>query len=61
MEQKVSRKNGNGGNLGFEAELFKAAGKLRGKMEPSDYSTSRSGSSSLSTSPMPSRPSTRRS
>jgi type I restriction enzyme M protein len=29
--------NGNGGNLGFEAELFKAADKLRGNMEPSDY------------------------
>ncbi|WP_368934710.1 type I restriction-modification system subunit M [Alcaligenes faecalis] len=27
----------NGGNLGFEAELFKAADKLRGNMEPSDY------------------------
>ena len=30
-------KNSNGGNLGFEAELFKAADKLRGNMEPSDY------------------------
>ena len=30
-------KNGNGANLGFEAELFKAADKLRGNMEPSDY------------------------
>lgn len=29
---------GNGGSdLGFEAELFKAADKLRGNMEPSDY------------------------
>jgi type I restriction enzyme M protein len=27
----------NGGALGFEAELFKAADKLRGNMEPSDY------------------------
>ncbi|HRR32928.1 MAG TPA: class I SAM-dependent DNA methyltransferase [Kiritimatiellia bacterium] len=27
----------NGGNLGFETELFKAADKLRGNMEPSDY------------------------
>ena len=26
-----------GGQLGFEAELFKAADKLRGNMEPSDY------------------------
>jgi hypothetical protein len=34
--------NGNGGNLGFEAELFKAADKLRGNMEPSDTSMSRS-------------------
>jgi hypothetical protein len=29
--------NGNGANLGYEAELFKAADKLRGSMEPSDY------------------------
>jgi type I restriction enzyme M protein len=29
--------NGNGCDLGFEAELFKAADKLRGNMEPSDY------------------------
>jgi len=27
----------NSGNLGFESELFKAADKLRGNMEPSDY------------------------
>jgi type I restriction enzyme M protein len=27
----------NGGNLGFEADMFKAADKLRGNMEPSDY------------------------
>ena len=27
----------SGGNLGFEAELFRAADKLRGNMEPSDY------------------------
>jgi len=31
------QKNGNGGILGFEAELFKTADKLRGNMEPSDY------------------------
>ncbi len=30
--------NGNGsGDLGFEAELFKAADKLRGNLEPSEY------------------------
>jgi type I restriction enzyme M protein len=34
---KPSSPNGNGGNLGFEADLFKAADKLRGNMEPSDY------------------------
>jgi type I restriction enzyme M protein len=28
---KPARANGNGGNLGFEAELFKAADKLRGQ------------------------------
>ena len=36
----TSEKNPNGdtrGHLGFEAELFKAADKLRGNMEPSDY------------------------
>jgi len=37
MAKKNTAKNGNGGNLGFEAELFKAADKLRGNMEPSDY------------------------
>jgi type I restriction enzyme M protein len=37
MAQNDTIKNGNGGNLGFEAELFKAADKLRGNMEPSDY------------------------
>lgn len=30
-------KSPNGANLGFEAEMFKAADKLRGNMEPSDY------------------------
>lgn len=29
--------NNNGANLGFEADLFKTADKLRGNMEPSDY------------------------
>jgi type I restriction enzyme M protein len=37
MAQNDSSKNGNSGNLGFEADLFKAADKLRGNMEPSDY------------------------
>jgi type I restriction enzyme M protein len=27
----------NGGDIGFEAELFKAADKLRGNLEPSEY------------------------
>ena len=34
---KNKKSNGKGGNLGFEADLFKAADKLRGNMEPSDY------------------------
>jgi type I restriction enzyme M protein len=34
---RATKANGNGGNLGFEAEMFKAADKLRGNMEPSDY------------------------
>ena len=37
MAQNDTNKNGNGGNLGFEADMFKAADKLRGNMEPSDY------------------------
>ena len=37
VRAKPVRANGNGGNLGFEAELFKAADKLRVNMEPSDY------------------------
>src|SRR5690606_29597903 len=40
-ESRMARRNAarksNGGSLGFEAELFKAADKLRGNMEPSDY------------------------
>jgi type I restriction enzyme M protein len=34
---KPARASSNGSNLSFEAELFKAANKLRGNMEPSDY------------------------
>ena len=34
---KQRNNNSNGASLGFEAELFKAADKLRGNMEPSDY------------------------
>ncbi|HEX7021249.1 MAG TPA: N-6 DNA methylase [Trueperaceae bacterium] len=37
MAKHDTAKNGNGAHLGFEAELFKAADKLRGNMEPSDY------------------------
>lgn len=37
MVNGENKKNGNGGNLGFEAKLFLAADKLRGNMEPSDY------------------------
>jgi type I restriction enzyme M protein len=35
----VKRKtnSGNGANLGFEAQLFLAADKLRKNLEPSDY------------------------
>ena len=32
-----TKKAGKGGDLGFEAELFKAADKIRANMEPSDY------------------------
>jgi type I restriction enzyme M protein len=34
---KTEKPNGNGGNLGFEAQLFLAADKLRKNLEPSDY------------------------
>ncbi|HGP1142495.1 TPA: type I restriction-modification system subunit M [Pseudomonas aeruginosa] len=37
MAQNDTATNGNGASLGFEANLFKAADKLRGNMEPSDY------------------------
>ena len=33
----TKQKQNNGASLGFEAKLFKAADKLRGNMEPSDY------------------------
>jgi type I restriction enzyme M protein len=33
----AARGAAKGGDLGFEADLFKAADKLRGNMEPSDY------------------------
>ena len=33
----MNKPTNNGANLGFEADLFKAADKLRGNMEPSDY------------------------
>ena len=34
---KKTKANGNGANLGFEAQLFLAADKLRKNLEPSDY------------------------
>ena len=36
-KHKTVAKNGNGANLGFEAQLFLAADKLRKNLEPSDY------------------------
>ena len=36
-KRKPASKNGNGANIGFEAQLFLAADKLRGNLEPSDY------------------------
>src|SRR6202790_1391033 len=32
-----AKRNGNGANLGFEAQMFLAADKLRKNLEPSDY------------------------
>src|SRR5579862_7179476 len=37
MVAKRQKANGNGANLGFEAQLFLAADKLRKNLEPSDY------------------------
>ncbi|MDZ7319908.1 MAG: type I restriction-modification system subunit M [candidate division KSB1 bacterium] len=37
MPKSAPSQANNGANLGYEAELFKAADKLRGNMEPSDY------------------------
>jgi type I restriction enzyme M protein len=34
---KAAKRNGNGGSLGFEAQLFLAADKLHKNLEPSDY------------------------
>src|SRR3954454_219867 len=34
---KAAKANGNGANLGFEAQLFLAADKLRKNLEPSGY------------------------
>src|SRR5438094_6537606 len=36
-EKQPAAKNGNGANLGFEAQMFLAADKLRKNLEPSDY------------------------
>ncbi len=36
-QRKIAKSTVNGATVGFEAELFKAADKLRGNMEPSDY------------------------
>ncbi len=36
-KSKTKAKKSNGGNLGFEAQLWATADKLRGNMEPSDY------------------------
>jgi type I restriction enzyme M protein len=35
--KKAAKKNGSGADLGFEAQLFLAADKLRKNLEPSDY------------------------
>lgn len=36
-QKQTNAKNGNGATIGFEAQLFLAADKLRGNLEPSDY------------------------
>jgi type I restriction enzyme M protein len=37
VKSSKNKSNGNGANLGFEAQLFLAADKLRKNLEPSDY------------------------
>lgn len=37
MARGRKKANGNGANIGFEAQLFQAADKLRKNLEPSDY------------------------
>src|SRR5690348_3319961 len=37
MMKERTKKNGNDANLGFEAQLFLTADKLRKNLEPSDY------------------------
>jgi type I restriction enzyme M protein len=37
QSEAKAKKNGNGANVRFEAELFLAADKLRKNLEPSDY------------------------
>lgn len=37
VAKESSRKNNNGGNLGFEEKLWRAADKMRGHMDPSEY------------------------
>jgi type I restriction enzyme M protein len=36
-ENKPTAKNGKGTNLGFEAQIFLAADKVRKNLDPSDY------------------------
>src|SRR6266478_3771708 len=37
VKSPETKRNGNGANLGFEAQMFLAADKLRKNLEPSDY------------------------
>src|SRR3954464_9056807 len=37
QKSRDAKRNGNGANLGFEAQMFLAADKLRKNLEPSDY------------------------
>lgn len=34
---KITKRNSNGGNLGFEEKLWQAADKMRGHMDPAEY------------------------
>ncbi len=56
---RTAKQKSTSATLGFEAQLWAAANALRGSMDAAEYKHVAWGSSSSSTSPMPSRSITR--